>query len=139
MRKFDFRLQKVLEYRLSQEQEAKNAYLRAQAERVKAEQELGRIFDWRSKLLEESYCSIHDRISLELLLQTVEDKEHHQRTVIEVLEVDEQTAMEAWQEAKKELETLEKMREKAYEQWRHESERLEQAELDEWAVLRRKS
>jgi flagellar protein FliJ len=137
MARFHFRLHKVLEYRELQEEWAKTAYLEAQRERLQGDAELARICQKRTDILAHPVLSIGDRLAIERMLFVVDDLEHQQRIVLQVLMGEEAEALLHWQEKKRDAEVLRKLKEKAYSEWEIEQSRREQAELDEWAVLRR--
>jgi flagellar biosynthesis chaperone FliJ len=67
----------------------------------------------------------------------LDDEERAQKVVLKVLITEEDTALNGWHAAKRELEVLVRLRAAALEEYNAEAERKEQAELDEWAVLRR--
>ena len=137
MKKFNFRLQKVLEYREAMEQLAQDAYLDTRVARLEAEASVLEVAERRKTLLKEPAQSLDVRQAIELKLQSLDDEEHSRHTVVEVLKAEEEKAFKAWQEKKRELEALVKLRDKAKEEYELELTRHEQAELDEWAVLKR--
>jgi flagellar export protein FliJ len=134
---FEFRLEKVLQFRQMQESWAKDAYLDARAARLEAEVEILNLKDRRGQLLEKTATDIDSRRALELTLLRIDDQERSQNHVLAVLANEEETAMNAWQHQKRELETLVQLREAALEEFKAEEARREQADLDEWAVMRR--
>ncbi len=139
MAQFQFRLQKVLEYRELLEKWAKEAYLEARAKLVAAEQDIVNLDTKRKELLLESLTTLDDHIALEQTINSLDDKENELRLVVQTLLHDEEVAMAEWAESKRELEAMTKMREKAQEAWELEETRREQAALDEWASQRRKA
>jgi flagellar protein FliJ len=137
MKKFKFRLQKVMEYREAMEHWAQEAYLDTRVARLEGENALRDVQNRRSVALKQTADTLDDRKSLELMLASIDDDEKAKDTVVEILKTEEAKAFEVWQEKKRELETMVKLRDKALEEWQLEATRHEQAELDEWAVLRR--
>lgn len=137
MKKFEFRLQKVLEYREAMENWAQEAYLETRVARLEGEAALLDVKNRRKTALLQDANTLDGRRQLEMILSTLDDDERAKETVIEVLENEEEKALEVWQEKKRELETMVKLRDKAREEWELEATRKEQAELDEWSVLRR--
>lgn len=138
MKNFDFRLQKVLEYREMLEQWAKDTYLDARAARLEAEVALTGINIQRDQLLEETAVdSIEDMQTIDLRLNLLDTKALHQNTIIQVFRAEEAQAMEVWTEKKHELEALSKLRDKSYAEWEKEMGRQEQLALDEWTNHRR--
>jgi flagellar export protein FliJ len=137
MKKFKFRLQKVLEYREAMEHWAQEAYLETRIARLEGEAALLEVRNHRTAALEQASATLAERQDLELTLQSLDDDEKAQTTVVEVLGNEEEKAFQVWQEKKRELETIIKLRDNALAEWQIEATRHEQAELDEWAVLRR--
>ena len=137
MRKFRFRLQKILEYREAMEHWAQEAYLETRVARLEGEAALREVQNRRTALLAHPADSLDERRQLEMAIQVLDDDEAAQRTIIEVLVAEESKAFELWQEKKRELETMVKLRNRAFEEWTLEESRYEQAQLDEWAVLKR--
>lgn len=137
MPKFEFRLQKVLEYRELEESWARDALLAARTAREEREIEIAQVGSRRASLLERPTMSLDDRRNLELLMQKMDDEERDHQTVLGVLQNEEQTAIREWQSRKQAVEALVRLREAALDTWRLEEERREQAELDEWTTMRR--
>ncbi len=137
MKKFEFRLQKVLEYRDAMENWAQEGYLDTRVARLEGEAALLEIQNRRQAALHAAPVSVDDRLNLELRLLSFDDEERAQQTVIQVLTNEEEKALEVWQEKKRELETVVKLKEKALEEWQLDANRQEQGELDEWSVMRR--
>ena len=137
MPNFEFRLQRVSEYRALAEGWAKDAYLDARAARLEAVAGLEGIEVRRGELLKSPHRTIEDRIAMQNCLDKFDEDERQQRIVIEMLEGDEAKRKEEWTEARKELQALEKLRDKAFAEWMVEENRREQKELDDWTVTRR--
>jgi flagellar protein FliJ len=137
MKKFEFRLQKVLEYREAMEHWAQEVYLDTRVARLEGEAALLEVRNRRATALQQTANGLNERRHLELFLQTIDDDELAKQTIIEVLLAEEEKALGLWHEKKRELETIVKLREHAHEEWQLEANRQEQAELDEWSVLRR--
>jgi flagellar FliJ protein len=134
--RFKFRLQKVLEFRERLEQEAKDAYLDARAKRLEAEVALVAIGLRRAESLKAPLPDLDSRRAMEMYLFRLDEEERHQVLVIEALETDEESLRLAWIERRREREAIVKLHDHAYEEWQLEAGRKEQADLDEWAVLR---
>ncbi len=140
MRKFKFKLQKVLEYRRGLEEQAKALYLEAKAKRLETELDIARVFAKRKAMIESaSPTTVPDMIDLEQFLQRLDDEEHEHNTIKFILIEEEEAKLAAWQEKRMEAEVLEKLRQKALDEWTYESNLREQAALDEWAVTRRRA
>jgi flagellar FliJ protein len=137
MRKFEFRLQKVLDYREMVEEWAKEAYLEKQVERRRAEDDLADIETHRLQLCKTDLRTLDDRIALQRVFDKLDDDERHGRTVLQVLEAEEEALRNEWIAKKQEAEALRKLREKAVQDWIVEANREEQRDLDEWSSMRR--
>lgn len=137
MKKFEFRLQKVLEYREAMEHWAQEAYLETRVARLEGEAALANVQRRRQECLQQEADTLQARMLLEMTLQSLDDDERAKVLVIDVLSTEEEKALGVWHEKKRELETIAKLRDSAYEEWKLEETRYEQAQLDEWAVLRR--
>jgi flagellar protein FliJ len=139
MKKLQFRLQKVMEYRQMAEGWAKDAFLETQARRLAGETVLEGVRDKRKSLLNLKADDLQARLSLQAALDKSDDDERAQLTVLEVLAAEEARALEEWHIAKQDLEIIEKLHERAIDDWEYELTRTEQAELDEWSVTRRRA
>jgi flagellar export protein FliJ len=137
VKKLEFRLQKVLDYRRMAEEWAKDAFLEAHAKRIAGEAVLQSVLDHRKILVAQPVSTLHDRLALQGALDKTDDDERAQLAVLEVLAADEATAMEDWQRARRDVQIIEKLREKAVEEWEYDLARYEQSELDEWTITRR--
>lgn len=134
---FKFRLQTVLDLRLNELESAERSYLLAKSKREDAEQDFNGV---NQMLLDQRRLprkTFQARLDSEAYTQRLEDESRAILTTIGVLEDEEQKAMQFWIDAKKEVKALENLREKAESEFNLELNRKEQAELDEWAVLRR--
>lgn len=119
------------------EQWAKDAYRKAQAARLEGDAELARLQEVRTRALSMPCLGLSERLTLERYLISLDEDEHEQRLALQVLLEEEATALSDWIERKRDLEALLKLRHKAYDEWALDMNRKEQAQLDEWAVLRR--
>lgn len=137
MAKFKFRLQRLLDHRRFLEKSAKDAWLKQRAEKVQAEEELSEMRAKRNQLASQTVTQFSDLIQQQHALSRLESLEKSFMAAIAVLENEEEAAYRVWMNAKQDAEAIEKLREKAKEFWDKEMERREQAELDEWAVMRR--
>ena len=137
MASFKFRLQKVLAYRASCETEAKNLYLAKRSEVLAIEAIIGRIKQRRLDVLSEPRSALDHFRHLEAELLRLDDEEREENVVLSVLNDEAEALRISWTRHKQELETIEKLRERAFDGWTYEMNRREQAELDEWSVLRR--
>ncbi len=134
---FAFRLQKVLDYRHLLEEEAKQKYLDCKAARLKQEAVLAHVRAERSRSFEQRVSDVNGYLEIHAQAAKFGDDEVLAKLALDVLCNEEDAAEEAWHARRRDLETLEKLREQAKEEWDLEQSRREQAELDEWVVMRR--
>ena len=139
MKTFKFRLQKVLEYREAMEQYAQNAYLDSRLARLEADAELLNVDDKRKAMIAGTGNDLSERLALEAKLIALADEEREKQIVAHLLTAEEEKALQNWHEKKRELDALVKLRDRALEEYLLDGTRREQAELDEWAVLRRQA
>lgn len=137
MKKFDFRLKKVLDYRRLTEEWAKDAYLEARSARLEAEVARIGIEKERHDLFNVSPRSIDELLARESRLELLQARHREQCIVIDVLIEDEGRALLEWNARKQDVQALEKLHDKAFADWMHEVNKEEQAFLDEWTNGRR--
>jgi len=139
--RFQFRLQRVLEYRERREAAAEDAYRGAQARRIAAEAERDGFVRRRREALETarhpSRTAVAGRMALERFLERLDDEERAHEVVIALLAQEEAAARQAWLDRRAEAEAMRKLRQRAWERWRLESDRAEQSFLDEFALRSR--
>ncbi len=134
---FTFRLQKILEYRKTQEEEAKQAFLDRRAACLQAEARIAAIDARRTAMLGDRVTDLVSRIELEARLIRLDDEERFEASALQVLRDEEAAAEGVWVERRRDLKAIGKLRENAFEEWRLAEDRKDQAALDEWAVQRR--
>lgn len=139
MKKFEFRLEKVLEYRRMVEDWAKKAYLESQQRLVEAQNVREAIMERRGQALLVASRDLEERRTIYVYVQRLDDEEQMQLTLIGILEEAMEKARDEWIEKRREAEALQTLRDEQYAEWRLAADRAEQADLDEWAVLRRKA
>lgn len=137
MPSFAFSLQRVLDYRRLEETWAQEAYRLAQAARIEAEEAVERIRERRQSLADHPSPTLAHRMEIEAYHVALDREEESARNRVALLTSDETRSAEEWRACRSAAETLEKLREAAYVEWQRDEARREQAELDEWAVLRR--
>ncbi len=137
MKKFNFRLQKVMDFREAMESLAKDAYLDARSKRFEAEAMVANIEVRRQELLSEPCVSLDAHQMMDSLMIRLDDEVRAQSTVISVLRDEEEHLLAEWHRAKQEFEALVKLQGKAQEAHQKEVDLEEQKELDEWSVTRR--
>lgn len=139
MANFQFRLQRVLEYREMQEGWAKDAYIEARGARLEVEATITAIRVRRAEALDGNPESLDERMTLERYVQQLDEEVRTQNQVVEILAEEEGKALMVWQERKQELEAMNKLREHLFAEFQVEEKHQEQVELDEWTITRRKS
>lgn len=137
MKKFSFRLQKVMDFREAMESLAKDAYLDARARRLEAEALIVNIETRREELLQEPCLTIEVHQTIDAMMIRLDDEVRAQTTVINVLIDEEQHALSEWHRAKQDFEALVKLSEKALGEYHKLADQEEQKELDEWSNTRR--
>lgn len=137
MKKFSFRLQKVMDFREAMESLAKDAYLDARAKRLEVEALVTNIETRRQEILSEPCVNIDALQSIDALMVRLDDEVRAQEAVISVLSDEEAHLLSEWTRAKQNFEALVKLRDKALAAYQKEADLEEQKELDEWATSRR--
>lgn len=139
MKKFEFSLQRVLDYRQMVADWARDSYLEARKRLEDAESELLEIDDRRRRASESCAATVSELLDHERYRVRLDDERRAQETIIAILDQEVETAYRTWVERRIEAEALEKLREQALSEYEDETRRAEQRELDEWAVLRRRA
>ena len=134
---FAFALQRVLDYRRLEEGWAKDALRLAREAREEVEAEVEAVRRRRRLATAHAAPTVAARIDLEAYLTSLDAEEESAGNRLAILERDEDRAQGEWRACRVSAEALEKLRERALGEWRAEEARREQADLDEWAVLRR--
>lgn len=137
MKKFEFRLETVLDFRRVAEEEAKETYLKARTETIEAESVLDTIREKRRGVLHWQARSVLELMTIESSLHWIDEEESMQESVIRVLRDEEQAALERWQDARKDVKVLERLREEALLDWQYAANLEEQKALDEWATTKK--
>ena len=137
MAKFNFRLRRLLDHRRYIEKSAKDAWMKKRADRLHGEDDLAAMKQKRSMLASETVREFSQLVQQQNALSRMESMEKAFLAALAVLVNEEEAAYKIWMVRKQEADAIEKLREKAFEVWEKEMERKEQAELDEWAVMRR--
>ncbi|HRI44632.1 MAG TPA: flagellar export protein FliJ [Fimbriimonadaceae bacterium] len=139
MKKFEFSLQRVLDYRQMVAEWARDAYLEARKRLEDAQAGLVEIDDRRRRASESAAATVSELLDHERYRVRLDDERRAQETIIAILDQEVEAAYRAWVEKRIEAEALEKLREQALAEYEEEARRAEQRELDEWAVLRRRA
>lgn len=139
MKKFQFSLQRVLDYRKMVADWARDAYLEARGRLEAAEADLVAIDDRRRLASQYRASTVGELLDNERYRVRLDDERRAQETIVSILDQEVEAAYQTWVEKRIEAEALEKLREQALAEYEAESRRTEQRELDEWAVLRRRA
>jgi len=134
---FKFRLEKLLEYRQLQEKWAKDAFLECRARMLEAETEVESVQRRRATALTSKACAFDERVSLESYVTRLEDEQRAAEAALAVMADETELALQEWHRTRHEAEAMVKLQESDLAEWTLEQNRREQAELDEWSVLRR--
>lgn len=137
MARFRFRLQRVLDYRRVLEKGAKDFYLASRAARIEAENLRDLTLQECQRVAGLKAAGLDAMISREAAILRLKDDAEEMRSVIAVLETDEEKAKKEWLARRTDADAIEKLRERDKEEWVKEIDKKEQAELDEWAVTRK--
>ena len=137
MPKFAFSLQRVLDYRRLEERWAEDAFRLAREAVSEAEGELDAVRSRRRAVCEQTVPDVSARLGLERYHAGLDEEEESAQNRLALLVNDEARAMNEWRNCRIAAEALDKLRQSAFEEWTREETRREQADLDEWAVLRR--
>ncbi len=137
MRKFEFKLGRVREFRHMLEEKAKQELQETQRRVIEAEMELGRMIEHRKDSLREAFRSVSDRLSMQAYINRLDEQIATQESIIAIIKQDEEFAHERWLEVRQDAEVMDKLHENAHEEYVAEANREEQNELDEWATRRR--
>ena len=139
MRKFAFRLAKLLEYRRLQEKWAKDDFLSRRAKKIEGEKQVELLKEKRIEAAGRTYATLDEKRAQEAYVARLEDERRAFEAAVVVLAGEEEVARVKWLNFKKDAEALEKLRQKDFDLWTLEEQRRVQRELDEWSVQRRAS
>ncbi len=139
MRKFTFRLAKLLEYRQLQEKWAKDEFLSCRAKRIEGENQIARLKDQRIQAMHKTYPTLEEKKAQQLYANRLEDDKCAVESAVAVLAGEEEVARLKWLKVRKDAEALDKLREKDLALWSLDERRQVQKDLDEWTITRRAS
>lgn len=137
MRKFKFRLAKLLEYRQLQEKWAKDEFLSCRARRIEGENEIQRLKDQRTAAMQKDYATLEEKLVQQNYASRLEDDKRAVEAAVAVLAGEEEIARQKWLKVRTDAEALEKLKEKDLALWSMEDQRRIQKDLDEWTITRR--
>ena len=137
MRKFRFRLEKLLEYRRLQEKWAKDEFLACRARRIEGENEIQRLKDQRANAMQKNYATLEEKLAQQNYTAKLDDDKRAVEAAVAVLAGEEEVARQKWLKVRTDAEALEKLKEKDQALWSVEEQRRIQKDLDEWTITRR--
>lgn len=135
MRKFTFRLEKLLRVREHSEDQAKDQFRMCRQAVLAVEKEIEDLDNLVEKAMIRPCLSLPERIQTELLIMTLKEDRTMKLAALSIVEQEADTALGHWRLAKQDAEIVRKLKENAYIEWKTEAARKEQAQLDEWAVI----
>ncbi len=140
MAKFRFKLETLRQFRIGEAEEAKLAFSQAQRSRFEMEDFLLELALRRRESLNESSISgYQDRLALQNWMDNLDVQQQHGEAALMVLLDEEEACRQLWYERQQAADALEKLRVRHRQEFELEQSRREQAQLDEWAVMRRRS
>jgi len=130
MRRFRFRLERVLRYRETREQAALRALREAVRRCVEHEHTIEQM-RWECQRLMGMSLAPGEWLQRECTLQALQARLQVLEELLPLLQAEEHRAREAYQQARRERESLARLRSRAYDQFQQELSRLLQRETDE--------
>ncbi len=134
MRRFRFRLERVLRYRESREEAAYRALQDAVRQRVEHESAIERV---RAQMRALAEASLHPEqwVERERTLMALQTRLERLLDTLPLLQEQEAHAREVYLHLRREREALSRLRQHAYEQFQTELQRALQTEMDEVVAL----
>lgn len=139
MKRFRFRLEKVLHYRSQQEEEAKRALRLAIQRRVQLEHQMEGL---RGTMQEAASALLTDLAQIqhrETFLLACQEQLQRLQDALPLLQSEEEKAHQYYLQTHQARETLSRLKTRAYELHRLEAETEQQKLLDEWSQQRGKA
>lgn len=137
MRKFNFRLETLLQLRISEAEEAKLIYFHAQKSRYEMEDYLAELSLTRRESLGHPAQDFSTRFALQAWMDSLDLQQQQAESALMVLLDEEEGCRQVWLDRQQAADVLAKLRERHAFDHELEMSRWEQAQLDEWAVMRR--
>ena len=137
MRGFQFQLQKVLDLKEKEKEQAEWAFGKSVQMKNEEEGKLVRLYEHRDDMAQmlvkaqEQACSASQLIMISQYRQSVERTIRHQRQTVQGLELEVERCQVRLRERMKESQLWQRLRERSLEQFREEEKAREQKELDE--------
>jgi flagellar FliJ protein len=133
MRRFRFRLERVLRYRETREELALRALQEAIRQRVEHERAIHQMRQHCQQIARMSLCPA-EWLQRERTLQALQARLQAMEELLPLLQQQEEAARTAYQEARRQRESLSRLRARAYDQFQQELSRLLQRETDEVVI-----
>lgn len=137
MRGFQFQLQKVLDLKEKEKEQAEWAFGKSVQMKNEEEGKLVRLYEHRDDMAQmlvkaqEQACSASQLIMISQYRQSVERTIRHQQQTVQGLELEVERCQVRLRERMKESQLWQRLRERSLEQFREEEKAREQKELDE--------
>lgn len=131
MKAFHFSLEKVLDHRVSVEQEAKRAYAEKQKAVIQKEQVLTQMINEKTALMDVNEMTLGRMQVQHRYLTDLESGIHEMYQQVRQLNQEVEVALTAVVQAQQERKVVEKLREKKLEEYNYELLQEEQKQLDE--------
>jgi flagellar FliJ protein len=134
---FQFQLQKVLDLKEKEKEQAEWAFGKSVQMKNEEEGKLVRLYEHRDDMAQmlvkaqEQACSASQLIMISQYRQSVERTIRHQRQTVQGLELEVERCQVRLRERMKESQLWQRLRERSLEQFREEEKAREQKELDE--------
>lgn len=139
MRKFKFKLQKVLEYRRLQEEWSETAYRESMAKLNDGRKTLTRLKEDVQTAQLKRFMRLDEKLSQEAFLDRLRDQVSIQNSVLGFMETEAETLRTIWLQKREEAEAMQTLHDNAKSNYDKEAAQLEQKMLDEMAITRRKA
>ena len=131
MKAFHFSLEKVLDHRVSVEQQAKRAYAEKQKAVIQTEQVLTQMINEKTALMDVNEMTLGRMQVQHRYLTALESGIHEMYQQVRQLNQEVEVALTAVVQAQQERKVVEKLREKKLEEYNYELLQEEQKQLDE--------
>lgn len=134
MKKFKFRLQKVLDYRVKMEEQAYDRLQETIRKRIQQENKIRAMkSEWRKAASQAGSRQLEENLRKEAYLAALQVQIDEMEEALPLYQQEEERARGVYLEARRARESLSKLREQALDGYKKEVEAENQKELDEWA------
>lgn len=139
MKKFSFKLEKLLRVREHAEEQAKEEFRKCHQAVLAVEREIADLDEQVERLMVRPCETIAERIQAEEFILCLKEDRASRLAALSIVEQEEEAALAAWRGAKQESEIVRTLKENAFAEWKEAYVRAEQTSLDEWAVMARRA